>query len=561
MSSSHRFCALLLFAVLCIPVSLQAQAPAKPPVKTPRGTISGRVTIKDKPAAGVTVGLRQPPGFGIPMTEKFYRGITDSEGVYRITNVPAGTYEIFPSAPAYVSIEANTPRGKNVIVGEDENVEDINFSLVRGGVITGKITDADGRPLIQQQVYLYRAGDFLQQPLRQVYAASNLQTDDRGVYRFFGLAAGRYKVAAGRGDDIYGSNYYQPTRVTYKQVFHPNETDQTKATIIEVREGSETANIDITLGSPVQTFNVTGRVVDAEKGVPVPNIRFGFQRRAGERFEYVESNAVSNVKGDFIAEGLVPGKYAVLMFGNQETELRVESLTFDIVDADLSGVTIRLMKGSSISGVVVLEPDDKKAFAKLAEMQLRGYVSAPQGAASVGASTFSAIAADGSFRLWGLAPGQLNLWLTGQMGMNQPKGYTLLRVEHNGVALPRGIEIKEGDQLSGVRIIVAYGTASIHGVVKVENGPLPDGARMVARVFRPGTPPTGVANSPVDARGQFLIEGLPAGVYEVQVMAFAPNQKGQISSKREVNVQDGVINEFTITLDATPQPLPQQPKP
>ena len=560
MSSSHRFCALLLFAVLCIPVSLQAQAPAKPPVKTPRGTISGRVTIKDKPAAGLTVGLRQPPAMGNPL-EKFYRGMTDPDGVYRITNVPPGTYEIFPSAPAYVSIEANTPRGKNVIVGEDENVEDINFSLVRGGVITGKVTDADGRPLIQQQVYLYRAGDFLQQPLRQVYAASNQQTDDRGVYRFFGLAAGRYKVASGRGDDIYASNYYQPTRITYKQVFHPNEADQAKATIIEVREGSEAANVDIALGTPVQTFNVTGRVIDGEKGTPVPNIRFGFQRRSGDRFEYVESNAVSNVQGDFIAEGLVPGKYAVMLFSNQDSETRVESLTFDIVDADLTGLTVRLMKGSSISGVVVLETDDKKAFAKLTEMQLRGYVTAPQGAASIGASTFSAIAADGSFRLPGLAPGQLNLWLTAQMGMTQPKGFTLLRVEHNGAILPRGLEVKEGDQLTGVRVVVAYGTASIRGVVKIENGPLPESARMVARLFRPGTPPTPVASSPVDARGQFLMEGVPTGVYEVQVMAFAPNLKGQISSKREVNVQDGVVNEITIALDATPQAPPPQPKP
>jgi protocatechuate 3,4-dioxygenase beta subunit len=560
MNSSHRFCALLLFAVLCIPVSLQAQAPAKPPVKTPHGTVSGRVTIKDKPAAGVLVGLRQPPGMANFM-EKFYTAVTDQQGNYRITNVPPGTYEIFPSAPAYVNTEANTARGKNVIVGDDENVEDINFSLIRGGVITGKVTDADGRPLIQQPVYLYRAGDFLQQPLRQVYAASNQQTDDRGVYRFFGLAAGRYKVASGRGDDVYAANYYQPTRITYKQVFHPNETDQAKATIVEVREGSEAANVDITLGAPVQTFTVSGRVIDAEKNAPVPNLRFGFQRRSGERFEYVESNAVSNVKGDFIAEGLVPGKYGIMLFSNQNSEARVESLTFDVVDADVTGLTVRLLKGSSISGVVVLEPEDKKAFAKLTEMQLRGFVTAPQGTTSVGATTLSAIAADGSFRLPGLAPGQLNLWLTAQMGLSQPKGFTLLRVEHNGVVLPRGIEIKEGDQLTGVRVVVGYGTASIHGFVKVENGPLPESARMVARLFRPGTPPTPVASSPVDTRGQFLMEGLPPGLYEVQVMAFGPNQKGQISSKREVSVQDGVVNEFTIALDATPQAPPPQPKP
>src|SRR5688572_8195847 len=143
MKSSHRFCALILFAVLCIPASLQAQAPVKPAAKIPRGSVSGRVTIKDKPAVGVTVGMRSPPAMGLPQ-DKFHRAVTDQEGVYHITNVPAGSYEIFPSAAAYVNPDAQSSRGKNVVVGENESIEDINFSLVRGGVITGRITDTDG---------------------------------------------------------------------------------------------------------------------------------------------------------------------------------------------------------------------------------------------------------------------------------------------------------------------------------------------------------------------------------------------------------------------------------
>ena len=415
MSSSTRFSAVLLLMLLCIPASLQAQTPTKPAIKTARGSVSGRITIKDKPAPGVVVGLRVNSGM-VPF-EKFYRAVTDHEGVYHITNVPAGTYEIAPAAPAYVVAEGNSARGgKSVIVAEDEQVEDINFSMVRGGVITGKVTDADNRPLVAQQVYLYRAADFQQQPLRQIFAALNVQTDDRGIYRFFGLAAGRYKVASGRGDDSYAANYYQPSRITYKQVFYPDATDQAKATLVDVREGSEAANIDIALGTPVQTFSVTGKVVDADKGLPVPNVRFGLQRQSGDRFEYIESTGVSNTQGDFTIEGLVPGKYGMMLFGNADQELRAETMMFDIVDADVSGLTLRLKKGSSVSGVVVLEPEDKKAFAKLIELQLRGYVSAPQGSVSVPQSARASIGPDGSFRLGGLSPGQLNIWLVAQMG-------------------------------------------------------------------------------------------------------------------------------------------------
>ena len=87
--------------------------------------------------------------------EPYLKATTDHDGFYRIANVPPGSYEVAPSAPAFRATSDNQ-RAKTVVVGEDENVEGINFSLVRGGVITGKVTDADGRPVILQQVNFFR---------------------------------------------------------------------------------------------------------------------------------------------------------------------------------------------------------------------------------------------------------------------------------------------------------------------------------------------------------------------------------------------------------------------
>ena len=559
MSSSTRFFAVVLLMLLCLPVSVFAQSQTKTPVKTPRGSVSGRVMIKDKPAAGVTIGLRQT--MNIFPNEKSFRAITDQEGIYRISNVPAGTYDIMVVAPAYVNPElAVGARGKNIIVAEDENVEDINFSLVRGGVITGKITDSDGRPLVQQNVYIFRAADFQQQPMRQVSPTGSVQTDDRGIYRIFGLAPGRYKISSGRGDDTTFGNSYEPSRVVYKQVYHPDTTDQTKATIIEVREGGEVANVDISLGTPIQTFSVSGRVIDAEKGLPVPNIRFAFQRRSGERFEFSDLFAVSNTRGDFVVEGVQPGKYGMTVFSSQTQDLRMETTTFDVIYSDVTGLTVRMIKGSSISGVIVLEPEDRKAFAKLADLQIRAYVSAPSGTAASYASIFAPVGPDGSFRLAGLSPGHVNFWLTGPLNPLASKGFAILRTEHNGVAMPRGLEIKDGDQLTGVRVVMTYGTATIQGTVKLENGVLPEGGRMFVRLMKPGTPPAQISGSPVDARNQFLLEGVPPALYEVTVMVMSPNNRNPITAKREVSVQDGVVNQVSVTVDMTPQPQPQ-PKP
>jgi protocatechuate 3,4-dioxygenase beta subunit len=553
MSSSARFLAVILLMLWCVPVALYAQTAAKQPAGIPRGSVSGRVTIKDKPVPGVVIGLRLTVS-GVP-SDKTFRGVTDQEGFYHITGVPPGTYDITPAAGAYVVDSTNTARMKNVIVNEDEEVEDINFSLVRGGVITGKITDGDGRPLIQESVSLYRASDFQDQQPRQVYPAGNVTTDDRGIYRFYALAPGRYKVGCGKGQEPVVT--FSSSRIIYKQVFFPDVTDHAKAKIIEVREGSEATNVDISLGAPIQTFSVSGRVVDAEKNVPMPNLRFVFQRAGSERFEMGGASAISNINGEFVAEGLMPGKYAAVLFGSGQLEARVETSWFDVIDQDVTGLTIRMLKGLTVSGVVALEPDDKKAFAKLTELQLRGYITPASGSPSVGTSTGAPIAPDGTFQLKGLSPGNVSLWLTGPNAAAPPKGFTIVRTEQNGVPLLHGIELKEGDQITGVRIVVSYGTASVRGTVNIVNGTLPPGTRMFARLTKPTTtPPQQIATAMVDARGQFLLEGVPAGVYEVSVSTFTPNSKTPVSAKREVNVMNGIVNEVSVTLDLTPLQKP-----
>src|SRR5438132_8831896 len=121
----------------------------KPTKKSPGGTISGKVTVKGKATPGIVVGLRVSQ----PTTpfEPSLRATTDQEGRYRLTDVPAGTYQVTPSAPALVGADINS-RSQTVVILEGESVDGIDFVLVRGGVITGKVTDAEGRPVIEERV-------------------------------------------------------------------------------------------------------------------------------------------------------------------------------------------------------------------------------------------------------------------------------------------------------------------------------------------------------------------------------------------------------------------------
>lgn len=557
MSFSARYTLPVLLTLFGLAISLSAQTTTKQTAKTPRGSVSGRITIKDKGAAGIPVGLRKSDVFA--PYEGFAKTTTDPDGYYRISNLASGSYEIIPSAPAFVTTDANQ-KSKTVIVGEDENVEGINFSLVRGGVITGKVTDADGRPLIYQGVSLYRVDGQEQQPgvSRPLYASNNTTTDDRGIYRMYGLTAGSYKVGAGRGDET-GGGTFAISRSTYKRVFHPDVTDQAKATVIEVREGSEATNVDITLGRAVQSFSVSGRIIDGEKGTPVTNVRVGLQRAVGPRFEMTPSQVPSNAQGEFLIDAILPGKYSFYISQNmgqsQSPDTRLEPIIFDVVDQDVSGLTLRLTKGGTLSGVIVLESNDKALLQRFQQLQLRAYVLAPgaQGAPAMGQWSFSPIGPDGSFHLAGLGSGTASMFLTSQLGYAETRGFVISRVERDGVVEPRRtVEIKDGEQIGGLRVVVSYGTAKIRGVVKFENGPMPPTSQIGVRLAAVGEAFSNFGSPQIDARGHFLIEGIPAGVYELT--AAVVGRPTSRSVKQEVSVQEGAVTDVVLTIDLGPTP-------
>lgn len=548
MSFSARHLPAVLFTILSVAVSLCAQTSVKEAARVPRGSISGRVTFKDKGVPGVAIGVRKG-GDGLTPFEGFQRSVTDQEGFYRISNLAPGSYTIAICAPAYVLPDAfGAAKQKSVLVAEDEGIEDVNFALVRGGVITGRVTDADDRLVIDQQVNVYPAEFFEQKMQRMVYAVGSVQTDDRGIYRVFGLAPGRYKVAVGRSDTEMNVTYYQDQNVSYKQVFHPDVSDPAKATIVEVSEGGEADNVDIAVGRTVQMFSASGQVVD-ENGLPLPNIRIGLQRHLGQRVEYSINNGTSNTRGEFIVEGLVPGKYSVLLSSIQNNGRRIEPFTFDVIDHDLSGLTVRLTKGVSISGVVILENGDKTALAQLLQLQFRALgVISIEGGTSFSQWSTSPLGPDGSFFVSGLPPGSLNFAFVAQGQPMPPKGFTITRYEHDGVVTTRGLEVKDGEQLAGVRVFVSFGSATLRGAVTVENRPLPERGRIFARLTKPGDALVNLRPAIVDQRGRFLMEGIPAGKYDLQITVNLPAQVQQVI-KRGVTLQDGQTTDVTINID------------
>ena len=531
-------CFLLIFSG-----TLYAHSQTTLPAKTSTASISGKVTIKGKAAAGVVVGVRLMQTSD-PQPSR-HKAVTDDQGNYKIVNIPPGHYQVVAVAPVYISEDEG--RGKTILINKDETVENVNIALVRGGVITGRVTDSEGRPVIEEEVSLQPAEmsrGFYPMPL-------SVRTDDRGVYRIYGLPPGKYRVGAGLREMFSGGR----TRGLYKLTYHPAAVDINQASVIEVTEGSEATNVDITLGRVLGSYSAQGRIVDGKTGQPLPNVRYGlkyfFSEYGGGS---MSTGAVSNSEGEFRFENLSPGKYAVFFEPPPESDWRADSVRFEVIDQDITGLIVKTSTGASVSGVVVLEgTDDKAAQANLRKLFL--FAGVFEDNVSGSNSQPSRIQPDGSFRIYALKSGLL------RFAISNEGRFQIVRIERDGIVYPKGMRIKDGEQVSGVRVILNHGSGTVRGVFKVEGGPLPQNAVMHVSLRRLGDDqdsPSG--SSPVDARGQFFMEGLIPGTYEMIAAVYVISPGGPVprgpfrTTKQQVVVTDGGVTNVTVTvnLESTP---------
>jgi protocatechuate 3,4-dioxygenase beta subunit len=549
--------ALSILVLPCAFHSAQAQAVES---KAGTATVSGRVILKGEPARGVTVILQtQNQG---PSNAPRVR--TDESGRFYFTGLPAGRYSVSAVAPGYVSPEDSMllgMRGKTLNLNDGEKVENVDLEIKRGGVIAGRVTDSQGRPVIEEAVNVSKI-DANNQPRGVPYFTPNFemyQTDDRGLYRVYGLPEGRYLVSVGFVESP-GSARVTSRREFYPRVFYPNVTSESEAKVIEVGEGSEATNIDITVSDPKQTHDVSGRVVDAGSGQPVAGVEVAIGGVTKEG-RYVGGGfgvgaARSGPNGEFRMFGVLPGKYALIVPPEESSGFVGDPVIFDISEGDASGVELRVRKGASISDVAVIEgTNDPKVLSKLSQVNLLAYVR-PTGtnapSMAVGRRPFK-VNADGGFRIEGLQAGKAMIIV---MPPPEMRGLTLARIEHDGAPALEGVEVNPGEQVTGVRLVLVHGTLAIRGEVKIVGAAFPAGQRFRATARRVDQPMQNTAGGDVDARGQFVIENLAPGEYEIGVAAFfgpgdgqplSPEIRRLISSVKERVVLSGG-NQQSVTL-------------
>jgi len=427
-------------------------------------------------------------------------GIADDEGEFKVAELGPGSYTISTNVPGYV-VALTDPERNHHHPGEN-----VTINLVKGGVITGRVTGAYGKPMVGVGVKAVKVRDL---EGRQKYPGNGVNwstrlTDDRGVYRLYGLAPGVYVVGASSDQSgLYGGFYSGPGREA--MTWHPSSPRAT-ATEIVVRSGEEVAGADIRHREE-RGHTISGIIIgdDASERIKIMLV-------SGVGRQLIGMTSAYATKG-FEMFGVPDGEYEMIAFWTMGVKSYFSSSTpcrVVVKGADVSGVELSVAWPASISGLVKIEASSLGAMGggrnspckDGAQMKGRSSIeevllgAAPDNELTSSRQSIESIAFQfryffdamdaaldekGNFTLRGLAAGRFRIkadlpddgWYI--RAITQPASGA---AEKPVDASRNGIAVKAGEELSGIEVVIAEGAASLNGRVVPAN----EGSKLPSRL-------------------------------------------------------------------------------
>src|ERR1044072_5530694 len=277
-----------IFTILMLCVVAHAQQPApKKPEPPVIGTIDGKVVNESgQPLAGAGVFVRTINA-GVNRST-----ITDMDGNFRVNGLEPGLYYVTANTPAYTNAPGEPDAPKYYRLGDTARGD-----MVRGGAIKGTGTTAMREPMIAVRVRASMIRDAKGKAAR-LGGLQEQPTDDRGIYRIYGLAPGTYIVSAGGASFITSGGQYDTDIPT----FAPSSTRDTAAEI-SVRSG-EDVSVDIRYrGEPGHSVSGSVKMLGTSNASIILT-------RPGSIISIATTIQVPQTRG-FVFNGLADGDYFV----------------------------------------------------------------------------------------------------------------------------------------------------------------------------------------------------------------------------------------------------------
>ena len=236
----------------------------RPAVKLGTAVLAGVVVTDETPSrplrrAGVSVLGTDDPQIRLTTT--------DDSGRFMMPALPAGRYLVTVTKPPYVDTVygARLPGrpGTQIVLKEGEKRSDLVVRMIRGGAITGVITDEHGQPAVGVGVELVqpqrRPGDQMLGAMFAMLTQMMLPrqtTDDRGMYRFSGVPPGDYIISA-TPVDLAGGDATVLTPETVQSAVRDLESSSKPASPTPPRPTSTVIGTDERPQRPVQTAGMS----------------------------------------------------------------------------------------------------------------------------------------------------------------------------------------------------------------------------------------------------------------------------------------------------------------
>ncbi|RMG55914.1 MAG: hypothetical protein D6723_01705, partial [Acidobacteria bacterium] len=366
--------------------------------------------------------------------------LTGKDGSFRFEHLPPGTYRVSAYRAGYVQSTQTGEPPLEVTLEEGQEITDVEVTLMRGGVITGRVLDEDGDPIVNTQVIAWRRSEngYYQQ-------MNQARTDDRGVYRIYGLPPGDYVISS-------QIPFRWSRHASYGMTYFPGVVSRKQAEILSITAGSEITGIDISL-QPDRGAKIVGRVTLAGSKQPLSGLRVTLYG------ENLSLSATTKSDGSYTFAGLPKGTFHLHINPTQKNVVPVQKRV-TIESLKTVRLDIQLEEGGQISGALELiggrsvpDPQQLTINARLAPLDARQPL-------LVGTRT-AHINPDGTFTIGGLPSARV------QLTVHAPNNRYFLKAITRGerqLAQP-SLVIESGQHLSDIHLILSDEVGEVRGYI------------------------------------------------------------------------------------------------
>jgi hypothetical protein len=349
----------------------------------------------------------------------------DDGGRFAIKDLTAGNYRVFAQRDGFLRGEFGLRLAGAVGTSVAVNVgapTEITLTMTAGGAIAGRITDR-GKPL--RNVVVRALMPRFVDGQRLLSIPDWATTDDRGEYRLFGLAPGRYIVSAmpPQHPRLDGAQIVVPTmpsnansnrseltapatpelldagvfsRDVFVAAYYPGTADISTSTPVEVRAGSTSSGIDVEV-TRTAVFHVRGHVTLSGFSGAAPAASVGLVPVTPGTNAPIQQ--VQDAGGGFDLADVPPGRYfatARASAGNNRSAFAATPI--EVIGSDLEGVAIAVQAPVIVTGRLTVDGHPPVAGQPPISVQIQNSGGPPAGNGAV------RVQADGTFVIADVSP-------------------------------------------------------------------------------------------------------------------------------------------------------------